>query len=246
MPSRANTSATSALDSGSSGARIRSATSSTVTRTPNRENACAISAPIAPPPITISDAGQVAPAARRRGWSSTACPRGPSIGGADGLGAGVEHDAPASRRTSSPSTSHGARAGEPGGTAHERDARVDEPVDGDLVVPVGRSPRRGSGRAPATSPGVTVLAPARSGDPPGLGEHVGGADHHLARDAAVVGALAARPAGGRPRRPSRPACASWVGQPTPHPGRARRRRRPPARSPKSWAPACQPRQAPGS
>ena len=48
MPSRANTSVTSLLDSGSSSARIRSATSRMVTCTPNRENACAISTPIAP------------------------------------------------------------------------------------------------------------------------------------------------------------------------------------------------------
>ncbi len=56
-PSWANASATTALASGSSGARMRSAISSTVTRTPNRASACAISAPIAPPPITTSDPG---------------------------------------------------------------------------------------------------------------------------------------------------------------------------------------------
>ena len=56
-------------------ARIRSATSSTVTRTPNRENAWASSAPIAPPPMHDQRARQLRELRRRRGWSSTACPR---------------------------------------------------------------------------------------------------------------------------------------------------------------------------
>ena len=60
MPSSRNTRVTSSLVSGSSGARIRSATSSTVTSVPKRANACAISQPMGPPPITSSESGRSA------------------------------------------------------------------------------------------------------------------------------------------------------------------------------------------
>ena len=88
MPSCANTSATSALASGSSGARMRSATSRTVTRTPKRDSACAISAPIAPPPMTISEPGTDSMRTMSRlvqyGVSAS-----PSIGGAAGAVPGL-------------------------------------------------------------------------------------------------------------------------------------------------------------
>ena len=227
-PPRRTPPPTSALDSGSSGARIRSATSSTVTCTPNRENACAISAPIAPPPITISEPGSV-----REPHGVAVGPvrrvREPVDRRRRRVGAGVEHDAPAPRRTSSPSTSTVRGAGQPRRAADERRRRRPRAGRRRPGRPSRWWPRRGSARAPATSRASTVLVAGEVRDPPALGEHVGGADHHLARDAPVVGALAARPAGGRPRPPrGRPSPAGWP--PTPRPGRARRRRRPPAGS----------------
>ena len=57
MPSCANTSASSADASGSLTASSRSPCWTTVTRTPNRENTCASSHPIGPPPSTTSEPG---------------------------------------------------------------------------------------------------------------------------------------------------------------------------------------------
>ncbi len=240
MPSRANTSATSALDSGSSGARSRSATSSTVTRTPNREKACAISAPIAPPPITISEAGRSASRTASR-FVQYGVPARPSIGGADGS-VPVFSTTPRLAMYVVPSDLHGPRAGEPGRTAHERDARVHEPVDGHLVVPVGgglvadpdvhrRPVRRHRARRP---PGPRPAGPRPARRRPGSSSCSGCSRSRGTRR---------RPAGGPPRRPTgRPARAGWP--PTPRPARARRPPRPPAGSQKSCRPACHPRQAP--
>jgi hypothetical protein len=57
MPSRPNTSSISAPDSGSSAGSSWPSASTTVTADPKRENTWASSAPIAPPPRTISDRG---------------------------------------------------------------------------------------------------------------------------------------------------------------------------------------------
>ena len=59
MPSRPSTSATSALDSGSSSASNRSAPSTIDTLAPKRANTCPSSTPMAPPPSTTSDRGTV-------------------------------------------------------------------------------------------------------------------------------------------------------------------------------------------
>ena len=246
MPSRGEHLARrSALASGSSGARSRSATSSTVTRTPKRENACASSAPIAPPPTTISEPG------------SSAQLHGVAVGPVRRVRETVDRRGRRRRCRCSarrprlamyvvPSDLDGARRrSSRRGAAHERDAGVHEPVDGDLVVPVGRWPRRGSGRAPAPSPACTVLAPARSGDAPRLGERRRRPGSSSCSGCSRSTGTRRRPAGGRPRRPTdRPARAG--SPPTRRPGRAPRRRRPPARSQRSCGPACQPRQAPGS
>ena len=83
MPSLANTSAITALASGSVGPRIRSATSTTVTRTPNRANAWASSAPIGPPPITIRLSGSSVRRITSRLVQNGVAAR-PSIGGTAG------------------------------------------------------------------------------------------------------------------------------------------------------------------
>ncbi len=83
MPSRSNASAISALDSGSSGPRIRSRPSTTVTRLPNRANICASSSPIAPPPSTTSDSGTVVVAIASR-LVQYGVPSSPGIGGTTG------------------------------------------------------------------------------------------------------------------------------------------------------------------
>ena len=57
MPSSAKTSASSAAASGSLAGTSRGPCCTTVTRTPNRANTCAISQPIGPPPTTTSEPG---------------------------------------------------------------------------------------------------------------------------------------------------------------------------------------------
>ena len=57
MPSATKTSSRIAAASGSSGQRIRWPALSTVTRTPKRAKTWAISLPMGPPPMTISEAG---------------------------------------------------------------------------------------------------------------------------------------------------------------------------------------------
>ena len=83
MPSAANASATTLLASGSTGPRMRSATSSTVTCTPKRENACASSAPIGPPPTTTSEPGASSARSTSR-FVQYGVSASPSIGGAAG------------------------------------------------------------------------------------------------------------------------------------------------------------------
>ena len=88
MPSRANTSETSRLLSGSSGPRIRSPSSSTVTRTPKRASPWASSAPIGPPPMTTSEPGtdSIRRMSRLVQYGVSASP---SIGGATGAVPGL-------------------------------------------------------------------------------------------------------------------------------------------------------------
>ncbi len=83
MPSRSKTRATRALDSGSSGARIRSAASRMSTCTPNRAKAWDISAPMAPPPMTMSEPGSSSSRHASRLVQNGVFAR-PGIGGADG------------------------------------------------------------------------------------------------------------------------------------------------------------------
>ena len=186
MPSCANTSASSRLDSGSSGPRMRSPTSRTVTLTPKRASAWASSAPIGPPPMTASEPGtdSIRRMSRLVQYGVSASP---SIGGAEGEVPGLSTTPRAASKTSpSTSTVRGpvSRAW-PRTNAH---ARLLEPVDGHLVVPVvGRLvPDPVGDLAPV---GAYVGLAREPRNPPCLGEHVGRADDHLARDAAVVGAL---------------------------------------------------------
>ncbi len=83
MPSLAKTSATSAAPSGSTGPMMRSATSSIVTCTPKRENACDSSAPMGPPPITMSEPGRSSARSTSR-FVQYGVSASPSIGGAAG------------------------------------------------------------------------------------------------------------------------------------------------------------------
>ena len=188
MPSRANTSATTGCASGSSGPRMCGPSSSTVTRTPNRATAWASSAPIGPPPITASDPGRVSMRRMSRLVQNGVSAR-PSIGGRGGPGAGVEHDA--LRRLEGLAVHlDGPRAGEPAVAADEPGARVLEPLDRDGVVPVvgGLVADPGVHGRPV---GAYVGRAGQPVDPTPLGQRVGRADDHLARDAAVVRALAA-------------------------------------------------------
>ncbi len=57
MPSAAKTRSISSLDSGSSNDSNLGSASTTVTAVPKRAKTCANSAPMAPPPSTISDSG---------------------------------------------------------------------------------------------------------------------------------------------------------------------------------------------
>ena len=103
MPSRAKTSATSGLTSGSSLARIRSAASSMVTRTPNLAKTWASSAPIVPAPMTASDEGSSVTCMTCRLFQYGVSAR-PGIGGTDGAAPGATTTARRARKTS-PSTS---------------------------------------------------------------------------------------------------------------------------------------------
>ena len=188
IPSSPNTRVSSALDSGSSTARIRSATSSTVTSQPKRENACASSHPIGPPPITASERGSSVTFTISRlvqyGVASS-----PSIGSDAG-------DVPTSSTTpraatysSSPTRTRpgpSSRSGPP----DDPDAGVLQPFDVGVVLPVvGRllvDPVRDG--APV---GVHLGATGEVVDPSPLAERVGRADHDLRGDAAVERALAA-------------------------------------------------------
>ena len=113
MPSAAIARATTSEDSGSSRARMRGAASTSETLVPNRANACASSAPIAPPPMTTMRRRQVGRARGCRGWSRTGCRPGRRPGGAAGRGAGVEHDPARRRRSAMPSDLDHAGADEP-------------------------------------------------------------------------------------------------------------------------------------
>ena len=166
----------------------------TVTCTPNRAKTWASSQPIGPPPRTTSEPGQrgdlhgVAVGPERRALETRhAGPRRP--------GAGVEDDAACRRRT--PSRRRRAPSRRPGRDRPAGPRRA------------GRWRRRASSRSTATRSSqwsvactatrsatgaqldVIVTSPDSSVGPPGLGHQVGGPDHHLGRDAAVVGALAA-------------------------------------------------------
>ena len=182
MPSRWKTSPISCADSGSSGPRMRSRTSTTVTRTPNRAKAWASSAPMAPPPITTRLAGSSVSRI-----TSRLVQYGQPVDRRHGrLGAGVEENA-ARRDVRRPVDGDPARAVEAAVPADDLDARLLQPGGVGLVVPV---------------VGGLLVDPVRDQpvvgrrvDPParvvaiGLGERVGRPDDHL-EDAAVERALA--------------------------------------------------------
>ncbi len=188
--------------------RIRSAPSITVTATPKRAKTWVSSTPIAPPPSTTSEAGSVS--TRIASWFvQNGVPARPSIGGTSGtvpVATTMPFDASNSR--SPTSTVFG-----PVIVACSRTNVTpffDQAVDRDLVVPVvGRlvaDPLRH--RSPV---GLDRRRTGHAVDPARLGDQVGGADHHLARDAPVVRALAAdqprldaRPRSVRLRRAVRP------------------------------------------
>ena len=163
-------------------------TSSTVTRTPNRASACASSAPIGPPPITRERAGS--------GLDAEDLAVGPERRVGEAVdrrrrraGAGVEHDAPATPRTSRrrPRRCGGRPAGRGRARSGRRRPRAASPR---RRRPSRRWPRRGSGRATGAQSGRTSADPARPSIRRPSASSVGGADDHLAGDAAVVGALA--------------------------------------------------------
>ena len=83
MPSAAIARATTSEDSGSSRARTRGAASTSETFVPNRANAWASSAPMAPPPMTTIDAGRSGVASTSRLVQNGVSAR-PSTGGAAG------------------------------------------------------------------------------------------------------------------------------------------------------------------
>ena len=85
-PSVSSTSATSALDSGSSTASSRSAASTIDTSVPKRANTCPSSTPMAPPPSTASEAGSVsASMASRLVQYRPRSSASPGMGGAHGF-----------------------------------------------------------------------------------------------------------------------------------------------------------------
>ena len=212
MPSRANTSATSRLPRAPPGPRIRSPTSSTVTRTPNRASAWASSAPIGPPPMTTSEPGtdSIRRTSRLVQYGVSASP---SIGGARRRRAGVEHDA-ARRLEGLAVHLDRARPGEPAVAAHEPAPRRPRAGRRRPGRPSRRWPRRGSGRA--------------TGAP--VGPHVG----RRPRGRRSVGPRRAR----RPRGSS--SCSGCSRSRGTHPRPAARRPRPPRARP-SPAPSPSPR-----
>ena len=113
----------------------------------------------------------------------------PAIGGALGVGAGVEHHAARGDVRRVPDDD-AAGTVEPAGAPHEADARVEEPVDGRRVVPVvgGLLPHPPGDLGPV---GLDLRGAGEVGDPVHARDGVRGGDHHLRRHAAVVGALAA-------------------------------------------------------
>ena len=170
MPSRSKTSATTAPASGSSGISRCGAASTTVTWVPKRAKPWASSQPIAPPPMTTSDAGAAVVLQRSRGSSRPArpTPRGrsarPSIGGIAGAVPVAMHDR-ARRVVSSPHLDEQpavvVAAGEPAGGADEGRPRAFEAGRRPPGRPSRRWPRRGCGRRPGRSP----AAAARAGEP---------------------------------------------------------------------------------
>ena len=106
------------------------------------------------------------------------------------LGAGVEHHAlrRGEGRPACTCAFRGRRRPPGARPAHERDPGVDEPVHRDLVVPVGRRLVADPG-VHGCPVGLDRARAGQVGDPPALLQRVGRSDHHLARDAAVVGAL---------------------------------------------------------
>ena len=188
MPSSANAFSSTSEASGSSFAISRSAISTTVTSTPNREKTCANSQPIGPPPSTTTDPGSsVAATASRLVQYGVPCR--PVDRRRGRLGAGVEHDALAGGVRRAAHTDP-AGTGEHAPAAHEAGAAVLEPLDRDGVVPVvgGLVTDPLGHRGPV---GLDLRGAAEVGDPARVGDHVRGRDHHLRRHAAVVGALAA-------------------------------------------------------
>ena len=131
-----------------------------------------------------------------RGWSSTACPSSPSTGGAAGRVPGLS-TTPRSAVTvrvepSGSSTVDAAGPGEAAGAVqHRRRRRPRAGVRRRCRPSRSVASLADAARRPAPSSAVTLTSPASGRGAAGLGQGVGGAHHHLRRDAAVVGALAA-------------------------------------------------------
>ena len=109
------------------------------------------------------------------------------------IGARVEDDRPGRREFLVPDTD-GVRAGDLRPAADEPAAGLLEPVDGDLVVPAGGGLGADALRDRAEV-GLRRGGPGQFVDAAGLGEAVGGPDHHLGRDTRVVRAFAAHQVG---------------------------------------------------
>ena len=174
--------------SGSSLTSSRSAISTRVTCTPNREKTWANSQPIGPPPSTTTDAGSSVSATASRlvqyGVSSR-----PSIGGAPGR-VPVLSTTPLRGDVRRVADDDAARPVEAGVAADEPRAAVLEPLDGDRVVPVvgGLLAHPPGDLGPV---GLDLRGAGEVGHPAHVGDDPRGGDHHLRRHAAVVGALAA-------------------------------------------------------
>ncbi len=189
MPSAANASATVLLASGSSGPRIRSPASSSVTWTPKRAQPLGELGADRSAADDDQARGQLLGVAQHLAVGPERRVRQPVDGRRHRVGAGVEQD-PLAGGVGGAVDLDGAWAGQRRVSAHEGHTRLDEPVDRDLVVPAGGGLVADPGvhRRPV---GLDGAGPGEVGDPAGLGDHPCGTDDHLAGDAAVVRALAA-------------------------------------------------------
>ena len=185
-PSRRSTSVMSSDTSGSSEPASRGPASTMVTRAPKRPMTCPISRPMAPPPMTRSDAGTVSAATAPR---FVQCGTSGEHRRDEGTLPGGE-DQGATRRHRLAVDLDRPGAGDPGPAPDEVAALALEAVDGHRVVPGvgGLLPDAPGHRRPV---GRHDRRARHAGDAPPLGQEVRGPHHHLGGDAPPVRALTA-------------------------------------------------------